>query len=108
MKNKESVLLEKVLVSINKHLKDAQFEVATICEEVGLSERQLQRKLKSITGKTHSQLIRSARLQCAKEMLCENPYTIADIALPTGIIVLLISLSTSNNNLALILSILKT
>ena len=73
MKNKESVLLEKVLVSINKHLKDAQFEVATICEEVGLSERQLQRKLKSITGKTPNQFILMVRLQCAKEMLFKIP-----------------------------------
>jgi len=36
---------------------------------VGVSERQLQRKLKSIANKTSSQIVRSVRLHSAKELL---------------------------------------
>jgi len=84
MKNKNNLLLEKVVRCITDHLKDTQFGVATICDQVGLSERQLQRKLKETTGKTPNQIIRSVRLQRAKVLLLENPDRIVDIALQTG------------------------
>lgn len=84
MKNKNAIFLENVVGCISNHLRDTQFGVGTICNEIGLSERQLQRKLKAITGKTPNQIIRSVRLQRAKELLLENPNRIVDIALQTG------------------------
>ncbi|MEM1120214.1 MAG: AraC family transcriptional regulator [Bacteroidota bacterium] len=84
MTNKDARLFKEVLVCINDHLNDTQFSVETICTQVGLSERQLQRKLKGMTGKTPNQIIRSVRLERAKMMLLEQPDNIADIAVQTG------------------------
>jgi len=84
MKNKDSRLLEKVLTCITDHLNDNQFSVETICTHVGLSERQLQRRLKQIINQTPNQIIRSVRLERAKELLLETPDRIADIAMQTG------------------------
>ncbi|MEM6317582.1 MAG: helix-turn-helix transcriptional regulator [Bacteroidota bacterium] len=84
MKNKNTPLLEEVLACIADYSGDSQFGVETICQRVGLSERQLQRKLKQVTDKTPNQLIRSVRLNRAKEMLLSEPAKIADIALQTG------------------------
>lgn len=81
---KNSSFLENVLQSIDAHLGDECFSVETLCREVGVSERQLQRKLKAITNKSPNQLITSVRLHRAKELLLEHRYNIAEIAYKTG------------------------
>lgn len=81
---KNSSFLENVLQSIDAHLSDECFSVETLCREVGVSERQLQRKLKAITNKSPNQLIASVRLYRAKELLLEHRHNIAEIACKTG------------------------
>lgn len=76
--------LENVLQSIENHLADDQFSIDTLCREVGVSERQLQRKLKSITNKTPNQLIRSVRLHRAKEFILQKNKNISEAAYMTG------------------------
>lgn len=76
--------LENVLQSIENHLADDQFSIDTLCREVGQSERQLQRKLKSITNKTPNQLIRSVRLHRAKEFILQKNKNISEAAYMTG------------------------
>ena len=84
MENKNFTLLKNVLKCIKENLCDDQFKVETICEYVGLSERQLQRKIKAITKKSPNQLIRTVRLRQAKKMLLSQPDKILDIAFQTG------------------------
>lgn len=76
--------LENVLQCIDKHLGDELFGVETICKEVGISERQLQRKLKAITNKSPIQLISSVRLHRAKELLMTGTAIVADVSYQTG------------------------
>ncbi len=76
--------LENVLEHIDDHLGDELFSVEALCREIGISERQLQRKLKAITNKSPIQLISSVRLHRAKELLLENEFNIAEIAYQTG------------------------
>jgi len=59
-------LLESVLQCIDNNLDNEQFGVEILCTTVGLSERQLQRKLKAISNKSPNQMIRSVRLHRAK------------------------------------------
>lgn len=76
--------LENILQCIDSHLSNELFGVDMLCRETGVSERQLQRKLKAITNKSPNQLITSVRLHRAKELLLNQQYTIAEIAFRTG------------------------
>mgnify|MGYP001792880796 CR=1 FL=1 len=76
--------LHRVIKSINNHLGNDYYGVTMLCREVGVSERQLQRKLKASTNKSPSQLISSIRLNKAKELIKNGQNTIAEIAFQTG------------------------
>jgi AraC-like DNA-binding protein len=77
-------ILENVLQCIDSNLGDESFGVEKLCREIGISERQLQRKLKAMTNKSPNQLISSVRLHRAKELLLEHPENIAEIAYQMG------------------------
>ncbi|MCB0854303.1 MAG: alpha/beta fold hydrolase, partial [Bacteroidetes bacterium] len=81
---KNESFLENILQCIDLHLSDELFGVDTLCKEIGISERQLQRKLKAITNKSPIQLISSVRLHRAKELILGNNYNIAEISYRTG------------------------
>ncbi|MFK7806380.1 MAG: alpha/beta fold hydrolase [Saprospiraceae bacterium] len=81
---KNGFLLENVLQCIDENLSDEFFSVETLSQDIGLSERQLQRKLKAITNKSPNQLIRSVRLHRAKELLLKRNENIAEVAFQTG------------------------
>ncbi len=76
--------LENVLKHIDEHIGDENFNVEALCLEIGVSERQLQRKLKSITNKTPGQLISSVRLHRAKELLLDKKSNVSEIAYQAG------------------------
>lgn len=76
--------LEKVLQNIENHLGNDYFGVKMLCREIGVSERQLQRKLKAVIDKSPNQLISSIRLHRAKELILNQHNTIAEIAYQTG------------------------
>ncbi len=81
---KNDSFLENVLQCIDTHLGDEAFGVERLCKEVGISERQLQRKLKAITNKSPIQLISSVRLHRAKELIQNQAYTIAEVSFQMG------------------------
>lgn len=81
---KSDSFLENVLQSIDDNLSDESFSVEMLCQEIGISERQLQRKLKAITNKSPVKLISSVRLHRAKELLMTSDETVAEIAFQTG------------------------
>ncbi|KAA1243027.1 alpha/beta fold hydrolase [Aquimarina sp. RZ0] len=76
--------LEKVLQNIDNHLGDEHFGVKTLCREIGVSQRQLQRKLKAVTNKSPNKLICSVRLHRAKELILGKQNTISEIAFQIG------------------------
>lgn len=81
---KNDSFLDNVLQCIDDHLGNESFNVEMLCKAMGMSERQLQRKLKAITNKSPIQLISSVRLHRAKELLLGSDETIAEIAFETG------------------------
>jgi pimeloyl-ACP methyl ester carboxylesterase/AraC-like DNA-binding protein len=82
--SKNNSFLETVLQCIDSHMEDELFGVEKLCKEIGISDRQLQRKLKAITSKSPNQLISSVRLHRAKELLLLNNDNIAEVAYQTG------------------------
>jgi signal transduction histidine kinase/DNA-binding response OmpR family regulator len=66
------------------HLDDEHFNVDAFAAEVGLSPRQLQRKLKSITDRTPSAFIRRIRLERGAQLIERDAGTISEIAYRVG------------------------
>jgi AraC-like DNA-binding protein len=54
---------------IQDNYSNPQFRIEQLCSEIAMSERPLQRKLKSLTGYTPSQYLRKFRLMRAVEIL---------------------------------------
>lgn len=83
-KRKDTGFLNLVVRKIEYHLANDQFGVEMLCNELSISERQLQRKLKLIANKSPNRLILSVRLQRARELLLAQQDTISEIAFKTG------------------------
>ncbi|MDP5171658.1 MAG: ATP-binding protein, partial [Bacteroidia bacterium] len=63
----DDLFLQKLITLVENRLDDSELSVSDLCRAVGLSNTQVNRKLKALTGKTPSQFIRSIRLQRAME-----------------------------------------
>ncbi len=81
---RNNTFLDKVISNIDNHIGNEHFSVEMLCKEIGVSERQLQRKLKAIINKTPSKLICYLRLHRAKELILSKQDNIAEIAFQMG------------------------
>jgi len=75
---------EAVASVVEARLGDSMFTVEQLAEAVGLSRRQLTRRMKSSMGTTPAAFIRAQRLERAKELLAKHPETIAEVAEAVG------------------------
>ncbi|MFT6320653.1 MAG: signal transduction histidine kinase/DNA-binding response OmpR family regulator [Granulosicoccus sp.] len=80
----EDIFLQKLHEQIQLHLSDTQFGVPQLAATIDLSQMQLYRKLKALTGKTPSQFIRSYRLQQALELLQTGKFNVSEVAYDVG------------------------
>lgn len=82
--SKYDSFLEDILQIIDEHIDHNTFGVEMLSQKSGVSERQLQRKIKETTGKSPSQLIMFIRLNKAKTALLLNNDTVSGIAFKFG------------------------
>ena len=82
--SEEEALLERILAVVEAHLGDSTFHVNRLADEVGLSRRQLTRRVKALTGEAPSELIRRMRLERAADLLAARAGTIAEVAYAVG------------------------
>jgi signal transduction histidine kinase/DNA-binding response OmpR family regulator len=80
----EDIFLQKLHEQIEAHLSDSEFGVTQLVESIPLSQMQLYRKLKALTGKTPSQFMSSYRLQRALELLKIGELNVSEIAYEVG------------------------
>jgi signal transduction histidine kinase/DNA-binding response OmpR family regulator len=80
----EDIFIQKLHQQIQIHLSDAQFGVPQLAAASDMSQMQLYRKIKALTGKTPSQFIRSYRLQKALELLQLGELNVSEIAYDVG------------------------
>lgn len=80
----ETAFLQKIIALINSHLADPDLDVQLLERELGLSNTQLFRKLKALTGKGGNDLIRSLRLQRAAQLLQSGKQQVAEVAYAVG------------------------
>ena len=76
--------LVKVKNSIEAHISDENYGLAILAKEIGISSRQLQRKLKALTDKSPAQMIRFMRMQRSLELLEQKAGTVSEIAYMVG------------------------
>jgi len=81
---KEDAFLRKVKEAVEEHLEKEDFGIAQLCRIVGVSRTQLHRKLKALTGKSTSLVIRSIRLQKAKQLLQSSDLNVSEIGYAVG------------------------
>ncbi len=82
--NIEDDFLKKVWTIVDDHLSDADFDLAQLCRALKMSRSQVYRKLKALTGKSTSHVIRSYRLQKGKELLKSSDMNISEVAYQVG------------------------
>lgn len=84
IQNREDIFVQKAVASILDRLDDSALSVEELARAVGVSGKQLQRKLKALTSKTPNQLIRSVRLDKARELMAQTDQTIAEVGYAVG------------------------
>jgi signal transduction histidine kinase/DNA-binding response OmpR family regulator len=76
--------LGRVTDAIDEHRSRADFTVEDLAAEVGLSSRQLHRKLKRLTGETPAAFVRTYRLDAAAQLLEAETSTVSEVAYEVG------------------------
>jgi len=83
--NAETKFLQKIIKIIHEEISNHSFGSSIhLSHKMQLSESQIYRKLKAITGKSTAVFIRSVRLQKAKELIQTTDKTISEIAYEVG------------------------
>jgi len=76
--------LKKVQAAIEKHIANSNFGVDWLADEVNLSSRQLQRKIRSITNLSAGGYIRLLRLERASQLLAQEWGNVSEVAYEVG------------------------
>ncbi len=84
LKSPDEKLLERVMTTINMHLKDSELSVDMIADEVGISRVHLHRKMKELTGQTPHDFIRNLRLKRAAYLLASPGVNVTDVMYACG------------------------
>ena len=82
--NSESIFLKELHQAINEHLSENDFSVPQIAQGMNMSQIQVYRKLKALTGKTPTQYIRAIRMEKAMDLLRNTHLNISEIAYDLG------------------------
>jgi DNA-binding response OmpR family regulator len=80
----DEAFLMKVLASIEQSMGDEAFSVENLARDVAMSYSQLHRKLTALLNQSPNELIRSMRLQRAKDLIERGAGTISEIAYTVG------------------------
>ena len=82
--NPEAKFLKSTIKVIQEKIGDHSFGSRHLAFQLSMSESQLYRKLKAITGKSTAIFIRSVRLQKAKELIQTTNSNISEVAYDVG------------------------
>ena len=80
----DAAFLEKVRDIVDDRLDDSSFGVEHLSDEVGLSRRQLQRRIRDLTDLTASGLIRMMRIERAAHLLKQKAGNVSEVAYAVG------------------------
>lgn len=81
---KEDAFLLKVRRSVESNISDENFGISQLCDVLAISRTQLHRKLKAVTGKPTSHVVRSIRLKKAKTLLQNSELNVSEVGYEVG------------------------
>ncbi len=81
----EDTFIIKARETILEHLGDDKFGVTELCRELAMSRTQLHNKIKSLTDRSTTHLIRMVRIRKAKQLLETSRLNVSQIAAEVGI-----------------------
>ncbi len=76
--------MERVRTAVEEHMSDSQFGVDWLADEVGLSSRQLQRRIRDITRLSAAGYIRAMRLKRAAQLIEQEAGNVSEVAYAVG------------------------
>ena len=76
--------LKKAIKIIKSNIDNPEFSVEIFSREIGMSRSSLFNKLKSITGQSTSEFIRTIRLKRAVKLLKSGTYSITEVVYLSG------------------------
>ena len=80
----EEVFLDHLLDTINTHLADSNLTIDWLADDMGLSRRQLERRVEAVTGQSPAALVRRFRLERASQLLRARAGTVSEISYAVG------------------------
>ena len=84
VKGNNDALMERIMRSVNAHMKDTDFNVDALADDVGISRAQLHRKMKEITGISSGKFLRNLRMEQAARLLREGRVNVTQVADSVG------------------------
>ncbi|HMB92904.1 MAG TPA: ATP-binding protein, partial [Rhodothermales bacterium] len=84
IQSEDEAFLKRVLAVVEARLGDSTFNAGAMADAVGLSRRQLERRLAAVAGETPAELLRRLRLERARQLLETHSSTIAEVAYAVG------------------------
>lgn len=82
--NAEDPLIEQILELANQNLRNPEFSVKWLAEELNMSQATLYRRIKQLTDFSLVELIRGVRLKRAAELLRTKKYSVQEVAEMVG------------------------
>jgi transcriptional regulator GlxA family with amidase domain len=84
MSSTDKKFLVEINTTVEANLSDSDFNVQSLCEQVGLGNKLVYRKLKQLTGMTPVEYIRTIRLSKASILLQQKKFTISEVMYLSG------------------------
>jgi AraC-like DNA-binding protein len=76
--------LEQALAIVEGHLDDEQFSVERFAEEIGMSRKNLLRKIRALTDQSVNEFIRNFRLNRAAQLIVSRSASVSEVAYQVG------------------------
>ena len=80
----DEIFLQKSISLIEKNINNPEFTIQDFISEIGMSRSALYRKLKSLTGQSISEFIKTIKLKRAAQLITQTKMNISEIAFELG------------------------
>ena len=78
------IWLNKLVSVLEEHMENTEFNVAMLCQLLGMNRKLLYRKIKQLTGVTPVSLIRRVRMIRAATLLLQGRFTVSEVMYMVG------------------------
>ncbi|SFB79577.1 Two component regulator propeller [Parapedobacter composti] len=76
--------LDRCITVVEQHLDNPEFNVGTLADEMGMSQSNLYKRVKSISGRSTNEFIRFIRLRKVAQLLISTDYNVSEAAFTAG------------------------